>query len=148
MYISFVFVLFWKEGIHTMERSSEEKTLGGLTHIAAIVGWIGVVANVVLFVIYREKSQYVAGHAKQALGLSVLSVVVSWVLGLFGAGSTGLLAIGSVGAAVGAAMIVGLISLAWGIVVLVFAIMAALKGFKGEEHRYPLFGEFVAKIGS
>lgn len=131
-----------------MERTSEEKTLGGLAHVAAIFGWIGVVANIVLFVIYREKSQYVAGHSKQALGLSVISVVVSWILGLFGAGSAGLLSIGSVGAAVGAAMVVGLIALAWGVVVLIFAIMAAIKGFKGEEHRYPLFGEFVAKIGN
>lgn len=131
-----------------MERSSEEKTLGGLAHIAAIFGWIGVVANVVLFVIYREKSQYVAGHARQGLGLSVINVVVGWVLGLVGGGSVGFLSIGSVGAAVGTAMILGLAALAWGVVVLVLAIMAAIKGFKGEEHRYPIFGEFVSKIGS
>lgn len=131
-----------------MERSSEEKTLGGLAHVAAIFSWVGLVANIIIFVLYREKSQYVAGHAKQALGLSVVSVIVSWVLGLFGGGSAGLLAIGSVGAAVGAALITGLIALAWGIVTLVFAIIAALKGFKGEEYRYPVFGEFVAKIGS
>lgn len=130
-----------------MELSSEEKTLGGLAHVAAIFGWIGVIANVILFVLYREKSKYVAGHSKQALGLSVISVVVSWVLGLFGAGSAGLLSIGSMGAAVGAALIIGLVSLAWGIVVLVLAIMAAMKGFKGEEHRYPLFGKAVNEIG-
>lgn len=131
-----------------MERASEEKTLAGLAHVAAIFGWVGVVANIVLFVLYREKSQYVTGHVKQGLGLSVIGVAGSWLLGLLGAGGlTSLFYSGAFGAAVGMGLLLGLLGAAFGITVLVLGILAAIKGFKGEEHRYPLFGEFVAKIG-
>lgn len=130
-----------------MERSQEEKILGGLTHVAAIFSWIGVIANIILFVVYREKSAFVAAHAKQGLGLSAIGLIGSWILGALGAGSVGLLSMGSLGAAAGMAMILGLVAMVWGIGILVLAILAAIKGFKGEEHRYPLFGEMVAKIG-
>jgi uncharacterized Tic20 family protein len=130
-----------------MERSQEEKVLGGLSHVAAYFHWIGVVANVVLLVIYREKSKFVYDHAKQGLGLSVLNVVVSFVLGLFGASGIGLLSIGSMGAVFAAGMVWILVGFAWGIVLLVLVIMGAIKGFSGQEYQYPLFGEAVSKIG-
>lgn len=131
-----------------MERSSEEKVLGGITHIALLFSWIGLIANVVIFVIYRPKSAFVAGHAKQALGLQVLSMLLSWVFALvFGVGMFGLGMGGMEGGMIGAAVVGGLLAAAVGIAVLVLAILGAVKGFQGHEWRHPVIGDFVAKIG-
>jgi uncharacterized Tic20 family protein len=131
-----------------MERSSEEKVLSGLAHIASIFSWIGVIASVVLLVIYRDKSKFVFGHAKQALGLSAISVVVGLVLGALGVGSgMGLLSSGSLGAAFGTASLFFMLSALWGIVVLILAILAAIKGFNGVEYKHPVIGQTIENIG-
>lgn len=134
-----------------MEYSSEEKTLAGVAHIASIFSWfwIGVIVNVVLMVIYREKSKFVYQHAKQGLGLAAINVIIGLLLGIVAGGAVGasILSVGALGAAAGALMVISLISWAKLIVVLIFGILGAVKGFNGQEYRHPLFGEMVHKIG-
>jgi uncharacterized Tic20 family protein len=135
-----------------VERTSEEKTLGGLTHLAIFFGWLGLIANVVLYVIYRPKSQFVGGHVKQALGLQTLLLVIHAVLALlFGAGVVGGIGLGStmgLGAAVGAAFLGGLIGLVVAVGAIILAIIAAIKGFQGQEHNHPIVGNWIAGLGS
>ena len=134
-----------------MERTSEEKILGGLTHLAIFFSWIGLIANVILYVVYRPKSQFVAGHVKQALGLQVSALVAGAVVGLlFGVGFAGTLGLGSsaaMGAALGTAALGGLLALVVGIGALVLAIIAAIRGFQGQEYRHPVIGSWIAGLG-
>lgn len=134
-----------------MERTSEERMVGGLTHLAILLNWVGLIVNVVLYVVYRPKSSYVTHHVKQALGLQLISIVVVAILGLV-AGVGSVSALGSVGKYGGKAllgsMFMGIGSTALiGLITLVMAVIAAVKGFQGTEYRHPLFGEFVARLG-
>lgn len=134
-----------------MERTSEEKILGGITHLAIFFSWIGLIANVILYVIYRSKSAFVASHVKQSIGLQVIGMLVGTALGfLFGLGMIGGFGMGmsyGMGAAVGAAALGALLILAVGIAAIVLAILAAIKGFQGQDYRHPLFGNWLAGLG-
>lgn len=134
-----------------MERTSEEKIVAGLSHLAYLLNWVGPIAAVVVFVMYRQKSSYVAEHAKQSIGLQIITVVVGVVIGLLtGVGSLGSLGLGRVsrtafaGSILLGAGLVSLISLAG----LVLAIIAAVKAFMGQEYRHPLFGELVGRMAA
>lgn len=134
-----------------MERTQEEKLLAGFAHVAVLVNYmfLGLIFNIVIFLIYRPKSQYVASHAKQALGLTIINVIAGYVIaGIFGASVMGMgMGMRSLGGLLGGVFLGGLLAFAWFIAVLVLVIMAAIKGFGGQEYRYPWFGDFVAKLG-
>lgn len=135
-----------------MERTSEEQILGGLTHLAIFFSWLGLIANLILYFVYRPKSLFVAGHVKQALGLQALLLVIHVLLGLlFGAGIVGGIGLGSgfgLGAAVGTALLGGLLGLVAAVAAIILAIIAAIKGFQGQEHRHPIVGDWIAVLGN
>jgi uncharacterized protein len=135
--------------------SSEEKILAGLAHVAILIlGWIGLVAAVVLYFVYKPKSGFVAAHAKQAAGFGIVITVISLILGIFGGGmAVGLGMLGGVSGsggaiagAIGTALIVGLIGMVLGIGSLVLVIIAAIKGFTGKQYQYPVIGNMVNNI--
>jgi uncharacterized Tic20 family protein len=134
-----------------VERTSEEKILGGLTHLAIFFSWVGLIVNIILYVVYRPKSQFVASHVKQALGLQVLLLVAGAILGLlFGGGILGGIGMGSglgLGAAVGSAILGSLIWLVVMIAAIALSILAAIRGFQGQEHRHPVIGDWIASLG-
>jgi uncharacterized Tic20 family protein len=134
-----------------LERTQEEKLLGGIAHIAVLFSWLGLALNAVLYLVYKPKSKFVTGHAKQALGLWGVWFLVKVVLGMVAGGSA--LAVmnnpfGRMGmAGLGVAAVGGLLTAALGIAVLVMVIQACIKGFNGQEYKYPIIGEMVAGIG-
>lgn len=131
-----------------MERSQEEKVLAGLAHVALLFSYIGLVGQIVLLVLYREKSKFVFNHAKQALSLWVVSWVVGWVItSVFGV-SVGLGALTGGLGFLGGALLGAVIALAWLVIWAVLMIRGAIKGFKGEEYKQPLVGEMVEKLGA
>lgn len=130
-----------------MERTQEEKLLGGFAHVAVLFSWLGLIYNLVIYFLYKPKSEYVTGHAKQGLGLVAISLISSYVLGpIFGASMYGSFMMGGLRGGFGLAVIGGLIMTAIGIAILVMVIMAAIKGFQGQEYKYPIIGEFMAKL--
>lgn len=135
-----------------MSYSSEEKLLGGLTHVLVLFQWLGLVVNIVLFLVYKDKSGFVARHAKQALGLQIGALVAGMVLGTLAGGSVMGLAFGFHGGAfpmaalAGFGLLFGLLGLTLFLSILVLAILGAIKGFQGQEWRYPLIGEWVESL--
>lgn len=133
--------------------------LSGIGHIAVLFGWLGLAYLVVVHFVYRPKSAFVTAHTKQGLGLWLGYRLIGWAISLvlaplFGLGMLGGLggfgATGHPGALIGvgiAGMILGLLALAAFIGALVLVIMGASRGFKGEEYRYPIIGDFVAQVG-
>jgi hypothetical protein len=105
-----------------MERTSEERLLAVLSH--ASLFFVPVIVPLVIYLMYKDKSGFVAGHAKEAL-------IVHLAL--------------AVAAAIGSMLVIILI----GIVILVFvglagavyavcAILAIIKAANGQEFQYPL----------
>jgi len=133
-----------------MERTSEEKVVAGLGHLAYIFGWIGLIATAVVFVMYRQKSAYVAEHTKQSLGLQVIALALRVIAGVLTGVSSfgfGLARVSRTAFAGSFLMGIGLLSLI-SLIALAFAITAAVKAFMGQEHRHPLFGDFVARMAA
>jgi|GEM_PF-848238 len=133
-----------------MTATQEERTLGGLVHLGVLFGWFGLAFQIVLLVVYLPKSKYIAGHAKQALGLWAAWFLARLVIGAITGTAGAAIAINPVnlfsGGFIGT-MLVGLLLFgALGIGVLVLVILAMVKGFGGEEHRYPIIGDLVASI--
>lgn len=130
-----------------MERTTEERVVAGLTHLALLLELPGLIINVVLYVLYRPRSAFVAKHVKQALGLQVVSLLVGIVISLvFGAGAVGI-GFWSTAGALGTAALAWLLSLVVWVLTLVLMVVASVKGFQGEEHRHPVFGNFVDRLG-
>jgi uncharacterized Tic20 family protein len=132
--------------VFSVNVNSEEKALSGIAHLAVLFGIWGLIANIVLHFVYREKSQFVAHHTKQALGLTVVSWVVAMVLGMLVLG-TGFHFMMMPSAVLTGALLSILVLGAWSIVVLVLVIMGAVNGFQGQDHTYPIFGKMVDSIG-
>lgn len=125
-----------------MSVSQEEKVLSGIGHVSLLFGWLALLYNLVVWFMYREKSKFVAGHVKQALGLWVLTTALQLVLTFLAAGS-GFLMMRSPGALFGGFSLALVI---W-LVVAVMTIIAAIRGFSGQEYRHPVIGDMIARVG-
>lgn len=129
-----------------MELKSEDKVFAALAHLAILANWIGLLAVIALFFWQKDRSRFVAHHAKQAAGWQAAALVGSLVLSTLLVGTAGLSALG------GAGMLAGLtggmgIAVVLGLVFLAFAIIAAVKAFQGQEYTLPLIGRLVESIG-
>lgn len=95
--------------------TSDEKTLAILSHVLTFVA--GFIAPLIIYLIKKDESSFVASHAKEALNFQITILII--IIGLF-------------------ITIVGIL-LIWviGILALVFVIMAALKAAEGKLYRYP-----------
>lgn len=129
--------------------SDEERIISGIGHIAVLFYGVGLVINIALLVAYRNRSAFACRHLKQALALQVITLILSWVMGLYaflaivGYGLAGMptrlydtLLIGGI-----AVIIMGLIQIG-------LVIQGATRAFCGQPHRLPLIGRWVERIGS
>jgi len=130
-----------------MERTTEERVVAGLSHLAFLLALPGLVINVVLYVLYRPRSSFVAKHVKQALGLQVVSFLLGMALSLTFGVSVISVGFWSAAGALGTAALAWLVSMIVWIITLVLMAIAAVRGFQGEEYRHPIFGNFVDRLG-
>lgn len=131
-----------------MERTGVEKLLGGLAHIfvlplfTVLIGFLAPVVHLLLYFAYKTRSRFVVEHTKQAFGLWVsywlVKLAISLVIFLAEAG-------GVPGSSLESAYFVLLFG--WMGVVGVLSIWGAVRGFLGQEHRYPVIGNLAARIG-
>lgn len=135
------------------ERTQEEKLLAGFAHASLIIvplilpWFFSLAAALVIYFMYKEKSPFVAGHAKQAAGLGVIGLVMSAVFSFAVIGGlVGGVAMGSFGALFGAGVLLGVLLFLVALAYLILVIVAAVKGFSGAEFQYPLVGAMIARI--
>ncbi len=136
--------------MNSTRTDSSERTGAGSVHVAALVtaaltvwaaGVAGAVAAAIVWFLVKDRSAFAARHAKEALNFNVtmlILTVIGLVIGAVLIGGT-LLTLG-LGAIVTLPLGLALL-LAWlaiGVLWLVCSILAAIKGFAGEEFRYPL----------
>jgi uncharacterized membrane protein len=110
-----------------------------LCYLANFVCYLGLVLSVIT-VIQEKTNKLARFHALQSIFLfiaSILLVPVYFVMmGLMFAGSTITTLVGG---------ILGLVLTVVGLAVFVFMIIAAIKGFQGEQFKIPVIGNFAEK---
>ena len=106
---------------------SDERLWATLTHVSALIGilvgagFIGWLGPLIIFLVLRDRSAFVADHAKTTLNFQI-TMLIAAVVAVF-------LWIVLVGFLITAAIYV---------LTIVFSIIAAVAASRGERYRYPL----------
>jgi len=112
------------------EPTQDDKTLAMVTHLGTLAGGVVPFGNIILpLVIWntqKEKSAYVAAHAKEALNFQITMTLAFIVAAIM------------IFIVVGIFLLIGL-----GIFSLVVTIIAAVKASQGEYYKYPFNYQFV-----
>jgi len=117
----------------TVALSQEERTWAMLAHLLSLLGYFGgiaqYVAPLIIYIIYRNQSKFVAFHALQSLYFQLALLVIATAYILLGIVSCGalffLLPVAGPAFAIGAAL---------------YTIFAAVKSHEGEWFEYPIVG--------
>ncbi len=127
-----------------MERQSEDKVLAGIAHLGIVVGWVGVLVALIIYLLRKEQSIFIRRSVTQALGYQVCALVIMQVLVmLFGGG----LALGIMSTAAPVAGMLGLFivkTINLGLILL--GLWGAVRAFLGTTFRYPIIGDFIARL--
>jgi len=115
---------------------ADEKLWGMLAHLLTLLGYIVTlgqyIAPLVIYLVYKDRSQFVAFHALQALFFQLLALAVVIALTLFSIITLGL----------GVLLAVPL-AIALAIAVLVYTIIAAIQANNGVWYELPIVGRWV-----
>lgn len=126
-----------------MVRKSEEKMLAGIAHLGILFNLAGMIGALAIFLLYKDKSSYVADHAKQALGYQITVAILSFASSLFVAGGMlGGMMLGRPTMPVAGFSLFGILMLA----IFGYAVYAAFQGFLGNRFHYMIIGEFIDRI--
>ena len=112
--------------------AEDERTWGAISHAGAVIamicsaGFLGFLASIAVYVIYKDRGPFVREHTRQALNFQ-LTLLIAYVVG-------GILSTIFIGFLVLAAA---------GILSIIFSIIAGIAANKGEWYRYPLTIEFI-----
>jgi uncharacterized protein len=117
---------------------SDERLWATLTHVSALVGivvgagFLGWLGPLIIFLVLRDRSAFVADHARTTLNFQItmaIVIVASWAL-----------AIVTLFLLFFVPIIVGVVV---GVLVIVFSIIAAVAASRGERYQYPLTIRFL-----
>ena len=102
--------------------TSDEKTLALLSHILTFVA--PVLAPLIIYIIKKDESAFVAYHAKESLNFQITLILV--IIGLI-------------------ITVIGIITLGWlvGIFSVVLVIVATIRASEGKLYKYPFSIKFI-----
>jgi len=111
---------------------SEERTWAMFTHLSALIGivvgagFIGWLGPLIIFLVFRDRSAFVAEHGKTTLNFQITMLIANVI------------------AFIGWFVLVGfLLTAAIYVVVIVFSIIATVAASRGERYEYPLTIRFI-----
>jgi uncharacterized protein len=134
--------------IQTRMTTSDERTWAMLAHLSVlanlVTGFLGPVAAMVIYLVYKDRSRYVAYHALQA----TLNQLIWWVGGgaLIGViwAVTGMLSIIIIGLlCIPFSLLLTILVLAMPLVSLIYGVVGAIEVNQGRDFRYWLVGDWV-----
>lgn len=129
--------------IPTGMSAQDERTWSMLAHLSVLVWpFTGLlpVAPLIIWLVYKDKSERVAFHALQSLWYQVAWLVISVVLGTVGAVIGTILAIVTFGLAL---IVLVPLAIVIGLVPFVHQCYAAYKVYQGVDYRYPVIADMV-----
>ncbi len=132
-------------------RSSEEKLLAGVAHLGVLFQMVGLFVPLVILLLQRQTSRFVADHARQALGYQLVVVLVQVVLSFFLFGFfLGGFRMPMPGFTLlqfpGPARVAFFIFSAFLLAASIYGVVAAVAAFSGREFRYAFIGDLVARL--
>ncbi|RUQ04759.1 DUF4870 domain-containing protein [Curtobacterium sp. HSID17257] len=102
----------------------DQRLWATLTHVGGI--FFSLVVPIIAYLVLRDRGQFIKEHTRQALNFHItaaIAYVVAWLLCL---------------------VVIGFVLLPIiGVLVIVFAILAAVAANRGDLYRYPLTIEFI-----
>ena len=129
--------------------TTSERQWAAMAHVAALVlalltswfaGFAGMLGAGLVYLVKRDDSAFVAGHAREALNFNlsmfiyaVVAIAIGIALGAFTVLTLGLGLLLTAPAALLLLLVVAVVAVAW----LVCSIVAAVKAWNGEPYRYP-----------
>lgn len=117
---------------------SDERLWATLTHVSALIGivvgagFLGWLGPLIIFLVLKDRSAFVADHAKTTLNFQItmaIVIVASWAI-----------AIVTLFLLFFVPLIVGFVV---GVLVIVLSIIAAVAAYRGERYQYPLTIRFI-----
>lgn len=136
----------------TTEPSQEERTMAALAHASVVIGILtggigGVVAALIIWLVYKEKSAYVAFQSLQATAFQGATLILAAVLGVVVAiawAISGVLTVVVIGLCLmPGALILTLALLAVPIIALGYGLFGALETYQGRDFRYWLIADMI-----
>ena len=120
----------------------DERTWGALSHAGAVIamifsaGFLGFVASIAVYVIYKDRGPFVRAHAANSLNIQITMFI--WLVGL------GILTIPIALLTLGLGLVVMLPALAAAFVIAgILHVIGAVKAYNGEWWNPPLTPRFV-----
>jgi uncharacterized Tic20 family protein len=115
---------------------ADEKLWGMLAHLLTLLGYVVVVgeyiAPLVIYLVYKDRSRFVAFHALQALFFQLLALAVGVALVLFSVVTLGC-----------GILLAAPLAIALAIAVLVYTIIAAIQANNGVWYELPIVGRWA-----
>ncbi len=107
--------------IPVLPPTSDEKTMALLSHVLTLV--VGFVAPLIIYIIKKDESSFVAAHARESLNFQITLFIV--IAGLF-------------------ISVIGIL-VVWivGILALILVIIATIRANEGKLYKYPLAIRFI-----
>lgn len=104
--------------------SSEERTIAMLSHILTVVPGVGILAPLIIYLLKKDDSQFVAYHSRESLNFQITLYIVGFVLII---------------------TVIGILFLwvLW-LVEVIFVVIATIKANENRLYRYP-FGVRLVK---
>lgn len=109
-----------------------------------IFGFYGTAAALVIWIVKKDKSEYLKKSVKQAVAYQILALAVMRLMGLFWGQR-----FGAVLAAQRSSALVSVVAGFWalaGLALFLYGVIGAVAAFKGKSFKYALIGNFVDKI--
>jgi uncharacterized Tic20 family protein len=147
--------------LNSLTPTQDERVMASLSHVSALLPMMGVIAPIVIWVTQREKSEYVAFQALQAL-VYQLVMIAAWIIGwgFYLCASFGMIAFMPFVASSGSSqsldpfflitliipfLVLGAIFLG-GFVFIVYGVVGAAMAFQGKPFRYILIGSRIERF--
>lgn len=123
---------------------NDERLWAALAHASVLLnlasGFLGVIAALVIYLVYKDRSRYVADHAKQAFVFQLVWWVGGGILAGIAWAAVGVLSMFLIGLlCIPIALIISLFPLA----AVVYGVVGALQAYEGKPFRYWLIADWV-----
>lgn len=106
--------------------TTTERFLAAAAHVGFMAAGVGfLLVPLLILIVWGKKSQFVSGHAKQALYMQIGAIIVT---------SAAILLAVFTGPVLATGLAIALLTIGW----VVFAIIGAVKAMGGDEFVYPL----------
>lgn len=123
--------------------SSDERLWAMLAHLSGLLGWVIAIGQylvpLIIFLVYRERSRFVAYHAMQQLLFQLFLLAVCIALAIAG------VVMWVITCGFGLVLVIPLL-LALAIYALVYIIWAAIEAYNGKWFRIPLVGDWARSV--